>query len=366
MAGITFTDFTGTALKCIEATGFQIIPSKQPVWKVLSKRFYFAVVMVNVFISLLALIGFMIEHADETEILLAILPNLTNAPFISFKVCMLFLHKDELAEVLLALKENFPESCKDVLEVKSYLKTLKRFLRFYGSFMILVYMSAVSRVFILNYDVEAYVLPIEFRLPFRFEDSLLIFFICNIWIYWISFNVMVASFGMDLLLFGVISLISMKFDQLKLEIENLGIQTEPDMATVERIVSKHGELLILNEKLENIYASSFLYNLVQSSALLCFILLQLATSNDASLIGLFVAYLVTGFIQISLICFLGQNLIDSSASLAEGAYNCDWLKFKDKRVKKSILMIIVKSQKAAMLTAKQFKVVSLESLSAVV
>lgn len=110
MAEITFNDFTATALKCIGATGFQILPSSQPEWKLLLKKIYFEVVIVNVFLSILSLIGFMIEHSNDAEILLAILPNLTNAPFITFKLCMLLLHKDELVEVLLVLKEIFPEN----------------------------------------------------------------------------------------------------------------------------------------------------------------------------------------------------------------------------------------------------------------
>lgn len=365
MAGITFGDFTATAFKCIGATGFQILPSSQPEWKLLLKKIYFVVVIVNVFLSILSLIGFMIEHSNDAEVLLTILPNLTNAPFITFKLCMLLLHKEKLVEILLALKENVPENLQDALRVKSYLKTLKRFTRFYGGFMTLVYISAVSRAFTLNCGVKEYVLPLELWVPIAYKNSALAFFAVNIWIYWISFNVMIASFGMDLLLFGVISLISMKFDQLTLKMENFGSGVEPDTVLVKEIVAKHEALLTLNGKLEYVFASSFLYNLVQSSALLCFILLQLATSSDVSVIGLFVAYLVTGFIQIALICFLGQKLIDSSSSLADAAYNCDWLRIKDIKERKSILMIIVKSQKPTCLTAMQFKVVSLDSLSSV-
>lgn len=365
MAGISFSDFTAIAFKCIEATGFEMLPSKQPEWKILLKEIYFAVVMVNIFLSLLSLIGFMIEHSNDSEVLLAILPNLTNAPFITFKMCMLLVHKDELVEVLLALKEIFPQSLQDASTVKSYLKALKGFRMFYGGFMILVYISAVSRAFTLNYGADEYVLPVEMLVPIAYENSAIIFLAYNIWIYWISFNVMIASFGMDLLLFGVVSLMSLKFDQLKAEIENFGSGAEPDMTSVKEIVAKHEDLLTLNAKLENVYASSFLYNWVQSSALLCFILRQLATSHDASNIGLFVAYLVTSFIQIGLVCFLGQKLIESSAALADAAYNCDWLKFKDTKARNSILMIMLKSQKPAALTAKRFRIVSLESLTSV-
>lgn len=303
----------------------------------------------------------MIEHSNDAEVLLAILPNLTNAPFITFKLCMLLVHKDELAEVLLALRENFPETWRDASEAKSYLKALKGFARFYGGFMVLVYISAVSRAFILNYGVEEFVMPLELWIPFA-HISASIFVAINVWIYWISFNVMIASFGMDLLLFAVISLMSMEFDRLKLDVENFG---QPDTTSVKEIVAKHEKLLLLSEKLENVYASSFLYNLVQSSALLCFVLLQLATSNDASIIGLFVAYLVTSFIQIALICFLGQKLIDSSGNLANAAYNCNWLSFKNTKARRIIFLIILKSQKPTMLTAKRFKVISLESLASV-
>lgn len=77
---------------------------------------------------------------------------------------------------------------------------------------------------------------------------------------------MISSFGMDLLLFGVITHVSMKFYQLSLEIENFRNVAKPDMASVRKIVTKHETLLSLNEKLENAFALSFLYHLVQSSA----------------------------------------------------------------------------------------------------
>ncbi|CRL04314.1 CLUMA_CG017410, isoform A [Clunio marinus] len=67
--------------------------------------------------------------------------------------------------------------------------------------------------------------------------------------------------------------------------------------------------------------------------------------------------------HIFLLCSNGQKLEDNSMKVAEGVYASRWETFQSIKVKKHILFIMMKSQRAKRLTALNFADVSLSSFA---
>lgn len=159
-------------------------------------------------------------------------------------------------------------------------------------------------------------------------------------------------------------MIAMEFDECKVAIENI----DPNDVSKENIkwfVRKHCRVMTHVEKLEKTHSAVFLYNLVQSSVLICCLVLQLSSTDDLSLFMLYFPYLMSSVNQILLLCHLGQKLIDSSQSVADGAFNSKWLEFKSTQVRRTFCFIILRSQRPCKLTAKKFQVISLARFTSV-
>lgn len=79
----------------------------------------------------------------------------------------------------------------------------------------------------------------------------------------------------------------------------------------------------------------------------------------------YASYLGTIVGQIWLLCYYGQKLIDSSADLAEGIYESDWMDLDNNLLRKQIILIMLRVQRLQRLTAKNFAVISFETFATV-
>ncbi|KAL7031973.1 hypothetical protein ACKWTF_007187 [Chironomus riparius] len=70
-------------------------------------------------------------------------------------------------------------------------------------------------------------------------------------------------------------------------------------------------------------------------------------------------------LQIFVQCFFAQRLIDSSTSIATSAYNSQWYNSSVK-TQRSIILIMIRAQKAQTVTAWKFFDVSLETFQWVI
>ena len=94
---------------------------------------------------------------------------------------------------------------------------------------------------------------------------------------------------------------------------------------------------------------------------LCFAIFQLSTATDFYVYGFYICYLGIFGGQVLLLCFYGQKLIDSSVSIAEGAYQNEWETLGDNGYKKFLILTIAQAHKSKRLTAMNFAEISLQS-----
>lgn len=189
---------------------------------------------------------------------------------------------------------------------------------------------------------------------------------------WVGYVMVFGLLSSDSLLYGLITVIVMEFDFLKLDFMAIQFEKDEDQEDhtekkkrFKSLISRHEKLIELIGRLERMYSAIFLIVYIISSIILCFSAFKalLATQTSTLLFYGTVMSIMGG--QVLLLAFYGQKLIDSSESIADGIYNCGWENFDDD-LKKQCILVMLRSQKACRLTALGFFNVSLESTTLVI
>ncbi|XP_070507557.1 odorant receptor 85c-like [Chironomus tepperi] len=112
---------------------------------------------------------------------------------------------------------------------------------------------------------------------------------------------------------------------------------------IKPLVDKHNELFEFRNLLQDILSLSLHLRFILSSFQLCFLAFQITKSKEKYL---FVAEMVKNLLNIFFQCYFGQMLKDSGHSIAKAIERMEWENIKDLKVRRSLLMIIRRSQKS--------------------
>ena len=138
------------------------------------------------------------------------------------------------------------------------------------------------------------------------------------------------------------------------------------LPSILKIVDKHVHLCEINDKLEEIFASTFLVHFIEGSIILCFTEFNAIVHNDDVIILIIIA--VSVFLQnlsFFMQCYYCQLLKDANLSISDAIYDCKWEEIEDIKVKKHLLMILMRSQKSKTLTCWKFAENSFELFGSV-
>jgi odorant receptor len=264
----------------------------------------------------------------------------------------------------------FPKTKTDQekFEVEKYFKGYKRIERIVSTFVWFNIANFVVSPFLKFAKSGKWIqkFPFEVWLPFdpygavAYNFVLLAFFNNTV-------IVICSTLAADFLLYGLITNISMQFDILCREIVELqnAWQCKIEKQFVE-LVEKQITLTKLSAKLENIYSASILMNLLGSSLFIC-LFGFLITSREilSDFLLEFSLSLISLLIQIFLLCFYGNKLTTASGNVAKAAYDSGWHEMQNKMVKKSLVLMMQRSQRPTVLKGLKFIAVSLAAFTTV-
>ncbi|KAH8383753.1 hypothetical protein KR009_010371 [Drosophila setifemur] len=178
-----------------------------------------------------------------------------------------------------------------------------------------------------------------------------------------STQMVISNAGTDILLICFQVQICMHFTAMIRSIEEHVPSSENDYADrqfLARMVNKHNYLSNLQKELNDIFGSSLLLSLLTTAAVICTVsvysMLQGVTLEGIS----YVLFLATSVLQVYLVCYYGQQVLELSEAIAFAAYSHD---FQDASIayKKSLLIIITRAQKPVELSAMNYLPISLET-----
>jgi len=104
------------------------------------------------------------------------------------------------------------------------------------------------------------------------------------------------------------------------------------------------KLIEASNLLESIFSSVLLINFSYGSFVLCLICFQLVVLDDPTQILIYGGVLLLIFLQIYLLCYHGQKLIDSNTNISNEIYDANWYSIKDLKVKRMIVLVMRMSQ----------------------
>ncbi|XP_045501412.1 odorant receptor 13a-like [Colias croceus] len=130
------------------------------------------------------------------------------------------------------------------------------------------------------------------------------------------------------------------------------------------IVKKHQYILKLSQDLEDIFTAPNLFNVLVGSIEICALGFNLTMGKWSQIPGV-VLFLLSVLLQILMISVFGENIIRESRKIGESAYLCKWYTM-DKKSKKTILLLMLRSNKPQKLTAYKFSVISYESFTKII
>ncbi|CAO1401053.1 unnamed protein product [Diamesa serratosioi] len=342
-----------------------------------STTFYFRISMIYAGVCMLQQLIYLALHFGDGNAFL----ELTNvAPCMGFSLLALvkiffviYRNKSELTNVMAKMDSLFPKNSRDQERygVRNVLKHLKLVMRSFSTlYMGLIWLFNLMPIFIsiyLYFDegiIYHKQLPYIMWYPF---DPLqpIVFEVSYIVVMWGAFTCALSILSTDLLYCSVLTLLCLLFDILKMDLQQLNSKNRKiTNKGLKRLIIVHNDLIGISRQLEKIFSVSILINFVGSSIILCLVGFQASAGVKTSELIKFCIFLLSSMVQILLLCWYGNKLIESSVGVADGVYNGDWYE-GDENIKKSLKLIIIRAQKPQYLTAFKFSKVSLSSFSVV-
>ncbi|KAJ8708658.1 hypothetical protein PYW08_010040 [Mythimna loreyi] len=306
-------------------------------------------------------------------------PCITISVLGTIKTWFIYLNKETLIQILTKLKEihpNFDENdTKGSFETERKIieKSMKLF-KFVQVLLLNIYILVVTTFCLIpgiisgyNYQktgefVVAY--PYEVKYPFDVHKSS-VWYLVYIHQVWATAIVIFNVFGCDTLFFALCVYINMHFNLLGLRFEkivsNLKHETKKNLA---KAIGRHHELIDLVDQSEILFTKSSLFNIVTSSILICLSAFNITVSDRMNIAFAFFTFLLMSLSQISMVCYFGDLLMTSSVAINKCIYNCPWYE-ADQDSKRTIFLVMMRSQKACRLTAWKFAVLNLGAFTTI-
>nr|WCC57454.1 odorant receptor 58.1 [Papilio glaucus] len=129
------------------------------------------------------------------------------------------------------------------------------------------------------------------------------------------------------------------------------------------IIFKHRALIRMSGVVENQFTFSLLINFINSSIIICFCgfcCMFVEKWNEIT----YKCFLTTATLQIWLVCWYGQKLLDSSQGIADAVYFSGWYNVPQ-RIKSFLIIIFYRAQKEVYVTTYGFSIISIASYSTI-
>lgn len=283
------------------------------------------------------------------------------------KVSTMFARKDDIRSIFMELDDFFKchKEENGLSRITNYLKkyhhVVKMTLAVFISTMTLSFIPWV--LFLINGTI-VYLDKVFFPFDaYRAE----MFPFATLWLNLLAYVCFAFLLGSDLLLFTLVTVISMEFDFLSQDMKRLGFQTKDERKVkIVNLIDRHNKLFEISDKLQNIFGISFLITFVCSSLILCFVSFHFLTAKaEVFTSAVDILYFGTIAYQIWQPCYIGQRLTDSSSGIAHAIYETNWTESYDKEFNNQIIIILCRAQKPKTLNAMGFAPFSLETFAKV-
>ncbi|KAH8364590.1 hypothetical protein KR084_008618, partial [Drosophila pseudotakahashii] len=283
------------------------------------------------------------------------------------KLITVMIQKRKLTRLVRQLESCFPSpSQKDQEEyaVNSYLKRCNIVTRGFGGLLTIMFFSH-SLLPIVIYFYQIWVL----NLPDA-KQSLPFFDLClwnwrDSWVFYptyvlqslAGYTATCGAISSDLMIFAVVFQITMHYDRLAKVLREFEFRSHSetngankDLKGLQSMIGHHIEIIRLTDVMNDVFGVPLLLNFLASSLLVCLVGFQLTIQFSPAYFLKQVLLLVSALVEVYLLCFFSQMLIDASKNVSSAAYEMNWIE-ADTRCRKMLVFLSMRAQKPVCLKA---------------
>jgi hypothetical protein len=278
---------------------------------------------------------------------------------------VIYRHQSGIREIIDSLSRTFTKQEIESDDIKWYFQFFQRYTKYYSRIMF------TSMFFFCLEPLKTFITTgkriLAFIVMFPFDATQLMYYpFIMTWLFFCHLMYVLGSVANEVLLYGIITVLSMEFKLLRVKIAAIDEAKDEEIPKrLKEAIERHSQLLDISAKLETIFSPTFFCNFVLSSIVICFTAFQASITTEIGELIFLLIFCSVILVQISVQCFFGELLKDCSSAIATSVYNCKWDSFLTDSSKKTLCMFLLRAQKPATFTAMNFSEVNLEQLAAV-
>lgn len=362
---VTFDDFFGTSQKLLDLIKFDFCGlndcmSEKERKKLIRRRiwFWFGVISIVIFVAL-TLVDALLnsEKFDHFPFSFACFLSGLKHFFCEF---FFQFHRERISKVLEALKLSYPTRDKNVWKICKKFRILSIVVVMFIAWLC-VAVCAVPLLTLCFTGQRTFILPYP-----DFLKRIEIYPLTLVWSFYASTIGITQVVSWTYIVVTIAVLISLEFDELKAQVDDWKNCDENGVS--ERVrdwVKQHNRSFDLVKEIDKAFSVVFLIQFLVSAAIISMTLFQLLGGIDYGTFIVVTGYVFAELNYIFLQCCIGQLLMNSSEQIVDSLYDCGWENWKSLNLKKTILIIMRRSQKPATLTIGKFGIVSIRQFTQV-
>lgn len=270
-----------------------------------------------------------------------------------YRILSFWYNKSKIMDVLNKLKKSYPKSDASAIAICRTFKIIQA--SFVGVNSVLSCVTIVPVLRWAIYGDRTFIVPFPDYFTYDFIYPIALIWSNYIGIYGIF---LIASFTMITSI--LITTISVEFYSVCDGIRNLQFMTENEVELeLSKLIDKHQKIFHLVQDLSEIFSQTFFFRFIVSASLIGLNLFQLQTTVNIFDNSIFFIYTCFELGQVFLQCYFGQFLIDASEKIADEIYSCGWENWQRIGLKKTLVNVLQRAQKPAVLTIWKFGVISM-------
>lgn len=358
-----FDSFTKVPLTLMKILQLNVNQSSQSKTRnVLSKVYYWLIVFFLIFNMVLSAKALMLTDTFDMQKLVMGINLSISLTTVSNKVMLLYFAASQIVEIINELKGSHSIQEQKKYGIENYRKKISKFNKVYSAFWIMpfsIQFISVPLVFIFA-GKRTFPLFIEYPEHFNPTSDFMfpIFYAFSIWSLSSPAFAMVAY---DLSFYNMLTAISMEFDIVKKDARDIKNLKESEVReNLRKIVIRQDQLFKIVSKIERIFSFSNFYYFLVASIIICLFAFFVSVSNSISEVIPFGSFCISTIYQLYLQCDFGQRLTDASLGVFDGIYDCGWEDFKDVKLKREVIIVMMRSRKAACVTFMGFTDISMQ------
>jgi hypothetical protein len=321
---------------------------KQKIIKIL-KHFYCGFIILSLFFALLDFINKAYwQIQDSTNVDIDMFINGFSISIYVLIIVMKFLviyrNKKKIFKIIQVLTKEYPTDPQEVSRIERYSLNFHRFHKYFGFY---VYMTGLVGFFpFINFlwtGERRFAFDMDYPIDVTITSHYLAAYFYSIFSSVYSYSLLIIG---SMKINGLMVLSAISFYDLKSKYDSLKTITDKDELhkSLSSFIERHCELNETIHEIQELLSPIFSVMFIFTSFEACLTAFQCSVTSEATKFIFNVTFFSSLFVWIVLQSLFGQMLMDSHDAILDSIYNCGWELDVDIKLRKSLILMLAKTQ----------------------